>query len=403
MNLLQNNIILSLLNYLQKNKNLIFYIILSISVICFLYLNFINWQSGKISNGEVGVKYWLDTERYIGGADKIINGNDLTGRDYHYTGYMMILALIQILNLPSESIVFIQIALALFAAYLLFDIGKLLTKSKIAGLFAVALFLCNPYIVKWHLYILTESLYTSFVIISFWSFSKVLTTKTLKYYLISFAILIITMSIRPNGWILLPVYIIVVIISLKISFKHKIISGISAFGIFVLLLSTVPIFNKNIQLTSPVDNLQKGVTVWGHDELNLEMPQEPEIDKSNWTSGYEYIVKHPWPSMKLAMVRSGYTLIHIRPFHSPEYKMRVLFWIIPAYILAFIGIWYYRKNQICLVGLLMIIGHLLVIALSYAEHDSRFDIYVLPVFYLLAGIGLASIKNFLNLKCKKIK
>ncbi|HOZ30405.1 MAG TPA: glycosyltransferase family 39 protein [Bacteroidales bacterium] len=393
------------MNYLQKNKNLIFYIILSISVICFLYLNFINWQSGKISNGEVGVKYWLDTERYIGGADKIINGDDLTGRDYHYTGYMMILALIQIMNLPSESIVIIQISFALFAAYLLFDIGKLLTNSKIAGLVAVALFLCNPFIVKWHLYILTESLYTSFVVISFWSFAKVLTTKKLKYYLVSIAILLITMSLRPNGWILLPIYIIVVIISLKISNKYKILSGIGAFGIFVLLLSFVPVFNKNIQLTSPVDNLQKGVTVWGHDELNIEMPQEPEIDKSNWTSGFEYVIKHPLASIKLASYRAGYTLIHVRPFHSTGYKLRVLFWIIPAYIFAFIGLWFYRKNKLGLTGILIIAGHLLVIILSYAEHDSRFDIYVLPVFYLFAGGGIASIKNLLEfkLRIKRIK
>lgn len=403
MNLLKRNIITAIISLLKKNIHIIYYIILCFSIGIFLYLNFINWQSGIISNGEHGVKYWLDTERYIGGADKIINGDSLIGRDYHYTGYMMILALIKILNLPLETIVFLQIAIALFAAYLLFDIGKVLTKSKIAGLVAVALFLCNPYIVKWHLYILTESLYTSFVIICLWSFAKILITKKLKHYLVSLAIMIITMSLRPNGWILVPIYLIVLVVSLKISNKYKIISGITAFGIFVFIMSLVPIFNKNIQLTSPVDNLQKGVTVWGHDELNLDMPQEPDIDKSNWTSGFEYIVKHPWPSLKLAMLRSGYTLIHIRPFHSPEYKIRVLFWIIPAYILALFGIWYYRRNKICLTGILIIAGHLFVIALSYAEHDSRFDIYILPIFYLLAGAGLVAIKNFISTQIHNVK
>lgn len=396
MNLFKKNIACPLVSFAQQHRRAIKYSFAGIIVAIFLFLNFVNWQSGIISNGESGIKYWLDTERYIGGADKIIDGQNLTGRDFHYTGYMLILVLIQILNLPLVSIVILQIAVALVAAYLLSDTAKMLTKSNIAGLVSAALFLCNPYIVKWHLYILTESLYTSLVIICFWSFAKLLTAKKLKYYLISLTILIITMSVRPNGWILLPVFIIVVIISLKISNKYKVIGGISAFAIFVLIMALIPGFNKNIQLTSPIDNLQKGVTVWGHDELNLEMPQEPDIDKSNWTAGFRYVLKHPLPSAKLAITRAGYTLIHVRPFHSPEYKIRVLIWIIPAYIIALLGIWYYRKNKICLTGLLMIAGHLLVIGLSYAEHDSRFDIYILSLFYLFAGAGLVSILHFIR-------
>jgi 4-amino-4-deoxy-L-arabinose transferase-like glycosyltransferase len=403
MNFLKKDIACPLVPFAQKHRRAIMYSCVGVVVGIFFFLNFVNWQSGIISNGESGIKYWLDTERYIGGADKIIDGQSLTGRDFHYTGYMLILALIKILNLPLVSIVVLQIAVALVAAYLLFDTGKILTKSNIAGLVAAALFLCNPYIVKWHLYVLTESLYTSMVIICLWAFVKLITTNKLMYHLISLAVLIITMSVRPNGWIILPVYIIILIISLKISNKYKIISGISAFVIFAIIMAVVPGFNRNIQLTSPIDNLQKGITVWGHDELNLEMPQEPDIDKSNWTAGFRYVLKHPLPSTKLALTRTGYTLIHIRPFHSPEYKIRVLIWIIPAYILALLGIWYYRKDQISLIGLLLIAGHLLVIALSYAEHDSRFDIYILPIFYLFAGAGFISVRHVLKIRKSQVQ
>lgn len=379
----------------QKYGNIVYYSAWAIILLWFLYLNFVNWQTGIISNGEHGVKYWLDTGRYIDGAENLISGSPLIGREMQYTGYLAVLAILKIVNLPVGAVVILQILTAILAGYALILCGKMLTNSKIAGLFAAALFLCNPFIVSWHMYLLTESLYTSFVIFCLWSFAQVLTKRRVRDYLISAAILICTMLIRPNGWIMLPVAIIVYIVSLKTSNKYKLIFGFAVSLVFAICMSVIPLFTKNIQMTSPVVNLQKGVTVWNHEELNLKMPQEPNIDTTKWTSGFRYVYLHPGHSIKLASYRAGYTLIHIRPFHSTGYKLRVLVWIIPAYILAFIGFLYNRKNKISLAALGVIAAHLFVVAISYAEHDSRFDIYILPVFYLFAGTGLVGIKAFL--------
>jgi hypothetical protein len=124
------------------------------------------------------------------------------------------------------------------------------------------------------------------------------------------------------------------------------------------------------------------------------MPQEPELKNDNLADGVKYILRHPFASIKLGVVRAGYTLIHIRPYHSFEYKLRVLFWVIPAYLLAIGGFLFFKKEKISLAALLIIAGHLLVVALSYAEHDSRFDIYILPIFYSLAGAGFVGITKW---------
>ena len=397
------NIYETAFDYVRKNKTYLLIIAFAIILIRFFWLIYINWQFGELSNGMSGIKLWLDSDRYLSGADSIINGEPLVGRQIQFIGYMLFIAAIKLLNLPIEYVAVFQVLIAIIAAYALYDLAKSLSNSKIAGFVAASLFLANPFIVSWHIYILTESLYTSFVILSFWSLSKVILIKKLKYYLLSVLILLITMFIRPNGWILFPIFLCVYIVSFNLKKLTQKLAIASVLLVFVGILASVSLFQKSIEITTPTQIMKKGVVVWGHDELNIKMPQDSVDYRTAWTSGFKYVLRHPLACIKLAAYRVGYTLIHIRPYHSVKYKLRVLFWIIPAYLLTIIGILKYRKKTITKVGIFIILGHLLVVALTYAEHDSRFDVYILPVFYLFAGLGVyALVERFWN-RFKSIK
>jgi len=356
-------------------------------ILRFLWLNYSNYQTGDISNGIPGIKHWLDTDRYTWGAEKLLIGKHLIGRQIQFIGYILVIAFTKLLGLPIGSVVIIQMSFAILSAFALCDIAIRISKSKIAGVTAMALYLCNPFIVSWHMYILTESLYTSFVILSLWCLIKSLQTKKLKDFAYSIPVLIMTMLIRPNGWILLPVWLIFLISSLPKQIKWKFIFSGAVVITFVTSMATFTLFERSIQITTPVNNLQQGITVWGHEELNLDMPQDKFVDNFTWTDGIRYVLFHPGPSVKLASYRMGYTLIHIRPYHSTKYKLRVLSWVLPAYILSLIGLFAYRKDKKILIAIAYILAHLFVVAISYAEHDSRFDIYILPIFYLFAGLG----------------
>ncbi len=387
--------------FLEKNKKTIFILALILIALRFVWLNAINWHSGEISNGLPGIKYWLDTNRYLFGAESILTGEGLEGRQFQFIGYILIIAFLKLLSLPDGAIIILQLLLAGFAAYALFDTVITISKSKIAGIFVVALFLCNPFIVRWHLYIATESIYTSMVILFFWRLVKMIKKPALKNYFLAAAVLIITMFIRPNGWILLPVFLgfLINTFSLNKYLKNSLIV-ISLFA-FVFLMGAVGSFRNSIQITTPVQNLQDGITVWGHPELNLEMPLANDIEDKSWIGGLKYLVRHPVASVKLGAARAGYTLMHIRPHHSFAYKLRGLFWILPAYFLCLFSLKYLRRKPEILAGFVIIFAHLFVVAVSYAEHDSRFDIYVLPIFYVLAGVGLSNIIDRLMSKLKK--
>jgi len=370
----------------HANRRLIFILILAFSILRFFWLNYINWENGTISNGQHGIKIWLDSGRYTYGAEKILLGMDLEGREKQFLGYILFLTFFKLFNIPLEYFVAFQMIIALLASFVIYRLVLQATKSKFGALFSAALFLNNPFIVQWHQYILTESLYTSFLVFCFWKFYKLYKNFSFKNIAISLLFVLITLSVRPNGWILIPIFVWIVID--RYFKKNSLVILSLIFLLFVMMAALIPGLKSQIQITTPVENLQNGVTVWDHPELYINMPQEPDLDIKDWTSGIKYIVKHPLASLKLGLIRVGYSLIHIRPYHSIKYQIRVLFWIIPAYVLFIVGFLFDRKNQIYKIGIMIIVFHLLIIFLTYAEHDSRFDIYILPVFYILSGVGL---------------
>lgn len=396
------NIRRKIVAFFDRNSSVILVIAMALIVVRFFWLNYDNWQSGSISNGEPGVKYWLDSGRYIDGADKLIDRERFVGRENQYVGYLAVIALLKVVGADIVWVVIIQIIIALLAAVTLYFSALKFTKSRLAGLLASGLFLCNPFIVQWHQYVLTESLYTSFIILFLWSLIRLANKINIKNIFISVLLLIVTMSIRPNGWILLPVFIIFLIFVLNLKRKIKFFAAAGVFTLFIVSILSIGTMRNAVNITAPVKNLQDGVTVWQHHELYLDMPQNPELYNDNISSGAKYIFRHPFSVIKLGVVRAGYSLIHIRPYHSPKYKLRVLWLLVPVYLLSLVAIFSEQKNKITFASLLIIIGHLLIVALTYAEHDSRFDIYILPVFYLLAAAGFSTIIGCFRQKIVKL-
>ena len=369
------------------NKKIIKYIFLTAIMFRFIYLNYINWKYGYFTTGIPGIQYWLDSERYLMGAESLLNGIPIIDRGNQYFGYMIFIALIKLIGLPLEFVIIFQIIISIIAAITLFNLAKYITGNSISGYLAISLYMLNPFINTWHTFILTESLYSSFVIFSCWALYKVLNTRTYKYIIIFSVILLSTIFIRPNGWIFLPIFICFFIFYSKFKLKFKISSVIIIFFSFIILANSIPTLQKAINATTPIELMKKGEVIWGHPELRIDMPKEEIKNQENWSQGYKYIIKHPYSSSKLAFLRIGNMFIQIRSHHSITYKAHILLWIIPAYLLAFLGIIKYRKSMITRIVLAVIIGHALIVALTYSTHESRFLIYILPIIYLLSGCG----------------
>jgi hypothetical protein len=372
-------------------KKIIKYILIIAIMLRFFYLNYMNWKYGYFTTGIPGIQYWLDSDRYLLGAESILNGTPIMGRGNQYFGYMIFIALIKFIGLSLEFVIIFQIIISIIAAFTLFNLAKYITGNSISGYVAITLYMLNPFINTWHTFILTESLYSSFVIFSCWALYKVLNTRAYKYIIIFSIILLSTIFIRPNGWIFLPIFICFFIFYSKFKLKVKISSVVIIFFSFIIMANSIPALHKAITVTTPVDLMKKGEVIWGHPELRIDMPKEELKILENWSQAYKYIIKHPFSCSKLAFLRIGNMFIQIRSHHSTMYKAHMLLWIIPAYLLAFFGIVKYRKSMIIRIVLAVIIGHALIVALTYSTHESRFLIYILPIIYLLSGCGFISV------------
>ena len=154
------------------NRKIIKYIFLIAIMFRFFYLNYMNWKYGYFTTGIPGVQYWMDSDRYLLGAESILNNTDVIGRGNQYLGYIIFIALFKFISLPIEFVIIFQVIIAIIAAFTLFNLAKYITGNSISGYVSISLYLLNPFITTWHTFILTESLYSSFVIFSCWAFYK---------------------------------------------------------------------------------------------------------------------------------------------------------------------------------------------------------------------------------------
>ncbi|NTW34124.1 MAG: glycosyltransferase family 39 protein [Bacteroidetes bacterium] len=379
----------NLFNWVSQNKKKINIILIVLIIIRFVFLNYINWKWGLLTSGRAGIQYGGDSMRYIDGVERLFNNTPFYFPQADYLGYIFFLAFIKIIGAGLEAALLFQLFFALISAYALYDITKSITKNKTAGIVASGLYLVNPFITTYHLYVLTESLYTSFLIFSVWSLYKMFEKKNYKYYILSFLIICITSSIRPNGWVLFPIFFYFIIMHSGIKRHIKYITFLIIILLFSLSAIFIPEFNKAIQNDASGENLVQGNVIWGGGEQKLSMPTDPSLENKNWTSAYSYVAKHPLACLKLAAYRvASETLTLNRPWMSDKFRIRFLLWVLPGYFLAIFGFIFFRKNIAVKIASVVILAQLLIISLTHADHDFRFILYILPLIYLLGSCGL---------------
>jgi hypothetical protein len=292
----------------------------------------------------------------------------------------------------------IQILLAGLAGLALYDLGCSLA-SPMCGVIAATLFLWNPDLSRWHFYVLTESVYISCVILFVWSLSQFIEKPSPSLARVSLLVLatLVTASVRPNGWFLVPI----------------------AFGVWIhrtfdmsgkrwaLLLGSVFLFCIGLSFTwrtlagiqyaiHPASYLRQGVVIWGFPSWNLSMPKFPAATSSLWTGDLKYDIVILFSCLRLGLVRIFVEILHGRPFYSRLHNVAIALYLAPVYVFAMMG---YTQSKLPLLKACIawvIAAQLLVIALVCADWDGRFLLYILPLVSLLAAISLSqSLENLI--------
>jgi len=328
-----------------------------------------------------GVFLGGDSLRFVDGADRVFHHVEFGGKQASYSGYIFFLVFLRYLQLSSVGVVAVQICFAAVAGLALYELANHLA-GRVAGLLAAILFLLNPDIFRWNLFVLTDALYIDFVILACWAIWKAsgsLWTKTL-----SFAVVLFASSIRPNGW-LLPLIAVFYWILLEVKHRLAKISLIGALLVsFGFGLSRGQFFVSGIENESPLSALHNKVIIWGYPHPFEGALGSRSVD---WKRLSLYVVKNPVSTMKLAALRVAAEFGHVRPFYSKLHNMALLLFLPAIYASAVYGFWQLRNEPLVLLMIAIVLYHTLIVAAFFADWDGRFLLYIFPLIGVLSSSG----------------
>lgn len=332
-----------------------------------------------------GVRLGGDSPTYIRGAEYLLQGRLFAARPGLWLVYESVIALCQSVGIGLRGVVAVQLVVVAIAAWALHSLTRQLAGDW-AGFAATGLFVANPDLARFNAYILTDSLYTSLVIIAAWGIHRAGEARG-GWYPFAALILLIAALLRPNGWFLVPIAAVYWIVRAVPERRARSL----ALGALALALAVgiaaLPALRSGVDFEHPSSYLQRGDIVSEYTGLLLPMPNEPRIEgQGELVATLGYAIRHPWPTALLMVARVGAELLHIRPFYSTMHNALIVIYLWPLYILAGIGFLRVRNMPLGALLAAVIASHLLFPVFLGADWDGRYLLFTLP----LIGVFSAS-------------
>jgi len=312
-------------------------------------------------------------------------------------GYRAIVAISMAIGTGPTGIIVLQVVLATFAAIRLEGVGRSLGGTT-AGLVSVSLFVLNPDQIRWHAYLLPDSLYTSALILTIAAIQAAWRYPTPGRLLIALAWALGAGTLNATGYLLVPII-------LAFWSRGRAVPGARWAGVAMTLatlaciLLLLPVVRATIlKGRTALERPDRGVVIRDFAESWLPMPAQTDSARSSTISAIAYTYEHPWESIHLATLRVLAALAHVRPYYTMRHNLAVLSLLVPIYLLAVLGLAGARCEPLTVLLAGVVAVHLLVIAITDSDWDGRSLLVALPLIGLLAARGLV----MLRWRCKVV-
>lgn len=344
---------------------------------------------------EFGYLLGGDSKRYIVGSEKLLN-LELPSRK-SYIGYMIYIAIFQYFKLDLSYVVLSQISLSLLSSICIYKISTKLS-SRAGGIFCLSLYLFYLPIQVWNFYILTETLFICSIIFSLY-FLIFFQRKLIPIIIFLF---IFTVSIRPHGIILILSFFMASIIWAHLNNNLKFF-WFSILIICILSYPTLLILNLYIADQNIEYLIANAGIVWGYEELNNSLKfKMSDTSNGDINSLLIFLKNNIYVFINSFLKKIWYFLFRIRPHYSDFHNLYLIIFNIIYYPLAVYGFIKLKSKK----SLYVIFIYMLIICftftagLTFADWDSRFSLYITPLFFILASVGFVGL---INLKKKFYK
>jgi hypothetical protein len=258
-----------------------------------------------------------------------------------------------------------------------------------AAALATGLFILWPDVQQFNCFLLTESLFTSLSVLSFWAFART-RAKGWSAWIILLGLLVLTALVRPNGFVVAAA---VGLAGLAVLYTRKRRAFWLAVGAAVLA-TPLAVWWLNYQLVSfyIVETYLRGelmfaTPVWAvHPSAPLVLPPAGIGQMSRVL----YFAAHnPGFLAKLMLGKLFVFFSSIKPYYSLGHKLMSVLVLWPLYYLAVRGA---RLAPVWLPARAFLVGVPLlqaaVVMLTVDDYDVRFLAPVLPFVFVLAAFKL---------------
>jgi hypothetical protein len=327
-----------------------------------------------------GVRQSVDTPFYLENATLLKQGILPEDRGFWYLGYSLFLTVIFFFGGTLKTVVAIQILLSCLSAFCIYLSAKKINQSNLAAILSMLLYLVWIPIHEWDTFIYTESLFTSFCILSF---TALLFSRKQWHFVLIALLFLFTFFIRPAGFSLvvsLTAYFIVGI-------PRKWFSFIIPFA-GILTLVVILIGNEMFHSYDPIPAYASAEIIYPKITLDVTAPADLIIPETGTPlqKVFFFALHNPFYFLKLFIIKVALFYGNVKPYYSLIHNLVIVLFLYPIYYFALKGLQRteeFRKEKFFMVSLILANG--LIVGLTTENWDGRFLVPSLPFIFILAS------------------
>jgi hypothetical protein len=333
-----------------------------------------------------GPRLFGDGVDYLAYAYSIIDNNSLGNGHYlQYSGYALFLLVFIKYNFGIVSICLAQVALSGVATWAYYR-----TALRLSGAYWPTAFLATAAFVNWlevqafNTLILTESLFTSLLIICLWAVVRI---RDISTFSIALAILLITVTVRPNGFVAL-------VAAATSGLGWMLQTGRTRWCIlplFTILTIALVELNRTVVDFNLIETYKAGTVIFGYAPPLINPPATLQLPSDTLLPAIQlayFIGNNLFYFIKLSLLKLAYFLGLPKPWHSALHTVWLVLTLPIIYGLAVCGAWHKAIAMHVRIYLVATIAaQAAIIMLTVEDWDNRFSGPLIPYWLLLAALG----------------
>ncbi|MDF7814562.1 hypothetical protein [Hymenobacter sp. YC55] len=336
-----------------------------------------------------GIQLTTDSKQYLKYAEQLAaTGTFAEGHYLRYVGYPLFLSVFLKLKLGTSVIALAQIALSGLAARALYGTAWRLSGGHwVTAALAGLLFVAWPDIQHFNVFLLTESLFTSLLVLSLWLVAR---ARTVGGAALALAVLVVTATVRPNGFVAVGAAGLAALVWLQ-ERKPRWRNALLLLAALVCLPLAWVGLNGLLRTFTLIETYQQGIIIYGDSASNIHSAAPLQLPASTasplWRLGF-FIWHNPQYFAQLASLKLAYFMGFPKPYYSTLHCALLAFALPVLYWLAVRGL--ARQvvaRPVRVYAATVILLQALVVMLTVEDWDVRFSAPVLSHWFLLAALG----------------